>query len=115
MRDVMIGALALLMSGCAATYDPVQIGKDTYSSAGSWGWSSSSGIRNDLYKEASEFCARQGKVMDALQATGQDAQWDPGGKWAGAELTFMCLDRNDPQYARKQMQFQPNVRVQVTD
>ena len=115
MRDVMIGALALLMSGCAATYDPVQIGKDTYSSAGSWGWSSSSGIRNDLYKEASEFCARQGKVMDALQATGQDAQWGPGGKWAGAELTFMCLDRNDPQYARKQMQFQPNVRVQVTD
>jgi hypothetical protein len=127
MRSVIISAMAaVLVSGCATTYDPVQIGRDTYTSAGSWGWTSSSAIWNDLYREASAFCARQGRAIDVLQATGhivaagksgdktgRDADW--GGKYANAELTFMCLDRNDPQYARKQVQFQPNMRVQVVD
>lgn len=49
--------------------------------------------------------------MDMLQATGQDADW--GGQYANAELTFMCLDSNDAQYTRKQMQFQPNCEYRL--
>ena len=104
--------VAFLTSGCATTSDPVRIGKDTYSSAGSWGWSSSSSLRNDLYREAFAFCARQGKVMDALQGTGHDSR---PAQWASAEVTFRCLAPEDPQYVGKQMQFQPNVRVQAID
>lgn len=114
MKNILWGtAIVLFMAnGCATTTDPVQIGKDTYTSSGSWGWSSSSSLRSDLYKEASAFCANKGKIMDALQATGHDSGY---AQWATAELTFRCLDVDDPEYTRKQMQFQPNVRVQVID
>jgi hypothetical protein len=113
-KVLFLGAViaAFLTSGCAVTDDPVKIGKDTYTSAGSWGWSSSSSLRSDLYREASAFCASQGKAMDALQGTGHDSGY---AKWASAEVTFRCLDTEDPEYARKQMQFQPNVRIQVID
>ena len=114
MRTIMTSAAVVALAGaCSTTYDPVQIGKDTYTSAASWGWTSSSGLRSDLYREAAAFCARQGKSVDVVQATGHDADW--GGKYANAEIIFTCLDRNDPEYARKQMQLQPNVRVQVID
>jgi hypothetical protein len=50
--------------------------------------------------------------MDALQGSGQDAGY---AAWASAEVTFRCLQSEDAEYARKQMQFQPNVRIEVID
>ena len=54
---------------------------------------SSSAVKADMYKQASDFCLDKGRVMFPITSTGKDSDF---GTYASAEVQFSCLEPNDP-------------------
>ena len=53
------------------------------------GWQPSGGvIKVGLYKEANEFCSKQGKKL--VQVSSQSTDQGAGGQFASAEIQFKC-------------------------
>lgn len=101
----MIGEIAaaavavLLLAGCQSISDVTQLGKDTYQvDATTRGGFLSHGETTALaLTKAREFCAAKGKELQAAPATTSGARgWTP----LESDLTFQCLDANDPAYVR---------------
>lgn len=93
----MIAVLAL--AGCQSVSDVTQIGKDTYQvDATTHGGFQSHGETTALaLVKAREFCAARGKELQAAAAKTSGARgWTP----LESDLTFQCLDANDPAYVR---------------
>ena len=85
------------MAGCAHS-GVVPIGPDTYMVANSeWGFSSGGVQKAKVMKEASDFCARQGKEMLPISTRQNDVQF---GKTPAAEVQFRCLSHGDPELKR---------------
>ena len=83
----------LLVTSLAAcqSSEPAPMGKNTYmlSGTGAWGgWSSGTAIKSDLYRQATEFCQRQGKQMVRGPAVSNDIGF---ADFARAEVQFQCL------------------------
>ena len=56
-------SLSALLSGCALISDPMPMGNDVYTLHATGGtYSSQAGLKSDLWKEATEFCAKQRKI-----------------------------------------------------
>jgi len=69
--------LAIALAACQSS-EPAPMGKDRYmlSGTGAWGgWSSGTAIKGDLYRQATEFCQRQGKQMVPGPAGRSRACW----------------------------------------
>ena len=82
--------LAIALAACQSS-QPAPMGKDTYmlSGTGAWdGWSSGTAIEGDLYRQATEFCQRQGKQMVPGPAVSNDIGF---ADFARAEVQFQCL------------------------
>jgi len=82
--------LAIALAACQSS-EPAPIGKDTYmlSSTGARDvWSSGTAIKSDLYRQAAEFCQRQGKQMVPGPAVSNDIGF---ADFARAEVQFQCL------------------------
>ena len=53
-------SLSALLSGCALISDPMPMGNDVYTLHATGGtYSSQAGLKSDLWKEATEFCAKR--------------------------------------------------------
>ena len=80
---------ALVVAGCASKTGIVPIGDGLYmaSNMDSMAWSSG-GIKAELFKEAHEFCAKQGKALKPINSKGEDATL--AGRYASAEIQFRC-------------------------
>jgi hypothetical protein len=94
----LIALLELMFSfGCATTGTNgiVKIGPDLYMVGGLGKFTdfSSSAIKARLYKQANEFCEKQGRVMVPIDSTGKDSEY---GQYASAEIQFLCLLPTDP-------------------
>jgi hypothetical protein len=89
------------LSGCitTGTNGVVKIGPDLYMIGGLGRFTdfSSSGIKARLYKQASDFCEKQGRVMVPVTSTGKDSEY---GQYASAEIQFLCLLPSDPRINR---------------
>jgi len=76
-------------SGCGTATGIVKISEDTYllakQDATRW---SGAGIKVELYKEANEFCTKNGKKFVQVSNTSVDAA--PKSSMAGAEIQFKC-------------------------
>lgn len=87
--SVVFGAVAACSSG-----GPVKTGPDTYyltkKSAGC-GFTGGEGSKAALLREANDFCARQGKSIQALDAEAKHGV--PFVRCASAEVTFKCVDQ----------------------
>jgi hypothetical protein len=82
--------LAIALAACQSS-EPARMGKDRYmlSGTGAWGgWSSGTAIKSELYRQATEFCQRQGKQMVPGPAVSNDIGFDD---IARAEVQFQCL------------------------
>ena len=67
--------LAVVLSGCALISDPMPMGNDVYTLHATGGtYSSQAGLKSDLWKEATEFCAKQGKTAILVDQTGQSGK-----------------------------------------
>ena len=90
MKRVLLVALPFvtLLSGCALISDPMPMGNDVYTLHATGGtYSSQAGLKSDLWKEATEFCAKQGKTPVLLNQGGQSGHVSynaPSGYAAGS-------------------------------
>lgn len=86
-------ALAATLAGCGS-YSGVQPdGPDSYrivSEAGT-GFVSSGKVQNRNYREASAYCAQQGKVVETVRTDSKQSR--PLGGFPEASLYFKCVDR----------------------
>ena len=98
MNRQRLTTLALVASlvACASS-GVIPIGGDTYmltkKSAGGL-MVSGSQVKADLYIEANEYCGRQGKEVQTVTATAQNAM--PFVRMPNAELQFKCVARAAP-------------------
>ena len=68
-------SLSALLSGCALISDPMPMGNDVYTLHATGGtYSSQASLKSDLWKEATEFCAKQGKTAILVNQAGQSGQ-----------------------------------------
>ncbi|MBS0316557.1 MAG: hypothetical protein JSR49_05475 [Proteobacteria bacterium] len=87
MLSVAIAAAAL--SGCATNSGIVDLGGGNYvyEKEDAMAWNGSA-TKVEILKEASAFCARQGKQM--LVQSSDAKPYTPGSSYAGAEVQFSC-------------------------
>jgi hypothetical protein len=87
---MIIAAAVLALSGCAApSTGIVKIADDTYMySKQDWMAYSGGSVKADMYKEAGEFCAKQGKKLVPIGSTSQD--YAIARSSASAEIQFAC-------------------------
>lgn len=75
----------------------MKIGKDYYSISARVPFSGASGAKGDALKSATKFCQTQGKEL--LLRTQNSNECMLRGGCGEAEITFMCLNENDPRYS----------------
>lgn len=91
MKNLFVVAviMSIALAGCAANTGIVKISDDTYMYNKQEGWEQSGGvIKVGLYKEANEFCSKQGKKL--VQVSSQSTDQGAGGQFASAEIQFKC-------------------------
>ena len=78
-----------VVAGCATTTGVVPIGDGIYmlGTHGSMSWSGSE-AKAGLYREAAEFCVKQGKEVSPVSDTSRDAAMYSN--YASAEIKFRC-------------------------
>lgn len=96
MKRAMMAAAIAALAGCASS-GIIPTGADTYmvtkkSAAGVL--TSGSEIKAELYVEANSFCGHQGKVVDTISTTAQNAI--PFARMPNAELQFRCVTTPPP-------------------
>ncbi len=97
---VCISLLSFILMGCASISEIVPAGKDTYMITASDLSTGAAGstLKAKLYKEASIYCAKQNKVLFPVSDSSVDYRVFRG--TANAELTFRCLNDDDPELSR---------------
>lgn len=80
---------ALLVAGCGSHTGVVKINDNHYMISKQDIWAHSGGsVKADLYKEAAEFCAKQGKQVQPFSSQSSDALVYQSS--ASAEVQFSC-------------------------
>ena len=82
-------AATVALTACATSTGVVPIGDGIYmlGTHGSMSWSGSE-VKAGLYKEAGEFCAKQGKQVSPVSDSSRDAAMYSN--YASAEIKFRC-------------------------
>jgi hypothetical protein len=108
---LVIGAIALLLVGCAAS-GPVQAGRDTYmvANTGAWSWSSGAALKGDLFQQANAFCQSRGLEVQPINTASNNGSFS---QFAHAELQFRCLASDDPELARPRVRKVPDVVIET--
>ena len=113
MKIKIISAMSLIsMLAACASSGPVSIGRDTYMIAkqSSTGFHSGGSVKADIYREASEFCVKQGLQFQPVSEIAKDGV--PGYAFANAEVVFRCLAIGDNEITRPTLKPVPNVIIE---
>jgi hypothetical protein len=91
----------ILAVGCSANSGVVSIGADTFmvSRQAATGFSGTGTLKTDAIVEANLHCQGINKGMKLIHASEASPPFILG-NFPKAEITFMCLDKNDPEYTR---------------
>jgi len=105
--------LLLQLNGCfiMTTSDVVQVGKDTYmlNSTGRGGYSTGQTTLNAT-QTASKYCEQLGKKM---MMRNTESSGVTGFSPVVANITFSCLNENDPAYGTVQMTTDPTSKILI--
>jgi len=106
INNLVAGASTLLVVACASITEVVPAGKDTYVVAGDDSMQETSGasLKTSLYIKANAHCETMGKKLLPLNETTFSY---------AAELRFRCLDEDDPEYVRPNMESVPDVKIET--
>jgi hypothetical protein len=106
--------LIATLVGCATiSSDVVPIGRDTYQmSMTGVGFATQANTNIKALKAANAYCEKTGKRM-VFQHNSESGiyGWSP----RQDNLVFMCLNADDPEYARTKVQRDPDVVIQQTN
>ena len=111
MRKAVLTATIMLLAGCASS-GAVPIGRDTYmiTKQSSTGFHSGSSVKADIYREANDFCIKQGLQFQPVKESAKDGM--PGYAFANAEVVFRCLNDGDREINRPTPTQLPNVIIE---
>lgn len=90
MKNAFLIAAVAALAGCATPNTGIQpIGSGVYMASKFGGMMTFSGgeVKAELFREAGEFCAKQGKQVQPLDSTSRDSSY---GRHASAEVQFRC-------------------------
>lgn len=88
------------------------MGKDTFMiNITRKGFVTGSEVKAEAITEANEFCAKQNKKLQIVNADQSDMK--PFRADAYAEIQFMCLDENDPELSRPKLNKMPDPVVKI--
>jgi len=102
------------LAGCATVAsDVVPIGRDTYQlSMTGVGFATQANTNIKALKAANAYCEKMNKHMEFQHNSESGVYgWSP----RQDNLVFMCLNADDPEYARTKVQRDPNVIIQEKD
>lgn len=106
--------IGLILAGCNSSTGVIQLGPDTFQVATSAlpGAGGSTAARKLAYKEAGEYCVKQGKnLMVQGYQQGREMNWG-GGLNSTMEVTFMCLSDNDKDLKRPMLRPAPDMVIE---
>ena len=106
---LVVSVFVIAFLGCITSSGPVPFGKDSYmisiDARGGQGH-----VLSDAIKEANAHCASLGKEF-VPRNTSQSGV--PGWTTVNAQLIYSCVDKNDPEYTRPNMEKVPNTVIKV--
>ncbi len=110
LHAVISVVAAAALSGCVATSEVLEMGKDTYSvSATADGMRSAASARQSAFEAGRDMCAKQGKrfmfVNESMSHTRMAID-------TTVDVTFRCLSENDPEYTRPRIRQAPDVVIE---
>lgn len=102
-----------ILSSCASSSGVLPLGPDTYTiSAGGVLTGSISGndtkAKQKALKEANQFCSKKGKYILVTNINMQST-----GFGSTSDITFKCLNKDDPEYKRPRYEKAPDIKVNV--
>jgi hypothetical protein len=100
MKKALI-VLSILVAGCAANSGVVPIGADSFmiTRQAATGFSGTGTLKAEAISEANQYCQGMNKGMKLVHAKEASPPF-VFGNFPKAEIAFMCLDRNDPEFTR---------------
>lgn len=92
-RLSIAAACCALLAGCVTSSGIVPDGTDAYriTSTGDTGFSSSGSMKAKSYRQATEFCAKKGLVVETIATDTKQAR--PLGGFPESDLRFRCVQR----------------------
>lgn len=93
LGKIILIALAGALASCANS-GAQQIGKDKYMVSARVPFSGQTGAKTDAMNTANAHCAQLGKEILLINAKSSECALHGG--CGEAEVTFMCVDKNDP-------------------
>ena len=101
---------ATTLSGCVSTSEVLDMGRDTYSvSATANGFRSAASARQSAFETGKEMCEKQDKrFMFVNESTARTRM----GIDTTVDVTFRCLNENDPEYKRPMVRQAPDVVIE---
>jgi hypothetical protein len=113
MKDSLF-VLFLFLAGCASNSGVVPIGKDTYmvSRQAASGFSGSSNLKAEAFRDANEYCASFHKSFQVVR-TNEGSGRCLLGNFPKAEIQFMCLDEKDAELARPKLRKDADTVIEI--
>ena len=111
IQNLPLISVALILTACASS-GPVSMGKDTYmiTKQSSTGFHSGASVKAEIYREANEFCVKQGLQFQPVRDNAKDGV--PGYAFANAEVVYRCLVDGDREINRPTPMPLPNVIIE---
>lgn len=111
MKTALMASFFILFLGCASS-QIVPHGPDTYLiyREGGTGFSDPKLLRVEAIREANDFCLSKGKEFLIV---GTDERRGAPFAYASGEVTFRCLDKDDPDLIRPTLQKEPDTVIRV--
>lgn len=102
--------LTFALTGCVSTSQVLEMGRDTYSvSATADGYRTAASARQSAFAAGAQQCAALGKkflfINESMQRTRMGID-------TTVTVTFRCLNENDPEYTRPNIQQVPDVVIE---
>jgi len=113
MKTFLLILLAAVLSACAQSSGILKMGPDTYSitAYASIVRGAESGAKRTAIKDATEYCTSQGKeiLVTNISCGGNPRPFHNG---AECDITFQCLDKNDPELKRPHYRYAPSAVIE---
>jgi hypothetical protein len=99
MKAIFIISITSLLLMACTNSGPMKIGKDYYNISVRVPFSGAPGARSDALESATNFCQSKGKELLLITQNSNECMLRGG--CGEAEITFMCLNEDDPRYSEE--------------
>ncbi len=110
MNILLMFITTILLSSCANS-GPQMIGKDSYLVSARVPFSGQTGAKTEALATANSHCTQLGKHLMLNHITSSECALHGG--CGEAEVTYFCLDENDPRFKLTQMRKEPDSVIQI--